>query len=57
MTIAVGQTILCEAHPVPCKIGAILPQSKGEPNIYVEYDFWGKKLFDWLHIWEIQQVV
>lgn len=58
MTIAVGNTVLCEAHPVPCIIGAIVPiQVKGEPNIYVEYNISGNKVFDWLHKWEIQKVL
>ena len=53
----IGDMVICEAHPVACKIGAILPLSNGEPNIYVEYNFLGNIHFDWLHIWEIQQVV
>ena len=53
----VGDTVVCEVHPVPCVIGAIYPEFYGKPNIYVEYDFLGKKLFDWLHKWEIKQLV
>lgn len=55
--LGVGDRILCEVHPVPCVVGAILPQSNGEANIYVEYDFLGKKLFDWLHKWEVKKVI
>ena len=58
MTITVGQRVLCEAHPVPCLIGAILLNvANGEPNIYVEYNISGNKVFDWLHKWEIQKVL
>jgi hypothetical protein len=54
MTIAVGDKILCEPHPVPCTVFRIVPGTNSHiPNIYIEYYFGNDKIFDWIFESEI----
>lgn len=56
MILNIGDLVLSEAHPMPCKIGVILPED-GNANIYVEYTLAGQLVFDWLFKWEISKKI